>query len=77
MKVEPDTIDVSKARRRFPALSRVVEGAPALFADAPGGTQVPRAVVEAMARYLTESNANTGGAFVTSKETDATITEAR
>jgi cysteine desulfurase family protein (TIGR01976 family) len=77
MKVEPDTIDVSKARRRFPALSRAVEGAPALFADAPGGTQVPRAVVEAMARYLTESNANTGGAFVTSKETDATITEAR
>jgi cysteine desulfurase family protein (TIGR01976 family) len=77
MHAERDTIDVSAARRRFPALSRSVEGAPALFADAPGGTQVPNTVIEAVARYLSERNANTGGAFVTSEETDETVAEAR
>jgi cysteine desulfurase family protein (TIGR01976 family) len=77
MKAEPHTIDVSATRRRFPALSRSVDGAPAVFADAPGGTQVPRTVVEAMARYLIESNANSGGAFVTSEETDETVAAAR
>jgi len=48
-----------------------------VFADAPGGTQAPLDVIHAMASYLERSNANTGGAFATSKETDALIGEAR
>jgi cysteine desulfurase family protein (TIGR01976 family) len=47
-----------------------------VFADAPGGSQVPDAVVEAMADYLRRSNANAHGSFVTSQETDDLIAEA-
>lgn len=70
-------LDVLDVRRRFPALGRFVGAQPALFADAPGGTQVPGSVIEAMARYLRASNANTGGAFATSVETDELVTSAR
>jgi cysteine desulfurase family protein (TIGR01976 family) len=70
--------DVSSVRARFPALARTdPSGRPVVFADAPGGTQVPETVIEAMAAYLRRSNANTGGAFATSMETDAVIEEAR
>jgi len=47
-----------------------------VFADAPGGSQVPDAVVEAMADYLRRSNANAHGAFATSLDTDNVIEEA-
>jgi cysteine desulfurase family protein (TIGR01976 family) len=69
--------DLSALRGHFPALSREVGGRSAVFADAPGGTQVPGAVIEAVAGYLTRSNANQGGAFVTSEETDRVIHDAR
>jgi cysteine desulfurase family protein (TIGR01976 family) len=70
------TLDVARARARFPSLARTLDGEPVVFADAPGGTQVPESVVEAMAAYLRTSNANTHGAFATSQETDALIVEA-
>jgi len=70
-------LDVDKVRREFPALGRARNGRPVLFADAPGGTQVPQRVIDAMATYLRERNANTGGAFDTSRETDELIVEAR
>jgi cysteine desulfurase family protein (TIGR01976 family) len=69
--------DLSKLRERFPSLSLTLGGRPCVFADAPGGTQVPDEVVQAMARYLRSTNANEGGAFVTSQETDELIGEAR
>src|SRR5919108_3697262 len=69
--------DLSLLRSRFPALAREVGGAPALYADAPGGTQVPDSVIDAMTRYLARSNANQGGAFPTSEETDRVIHDAR
>src|SRR5215216_5469606 len=69
-------LDLESVRARFPALSRTLDGGPAVFADAPGGTQVPDSVIEAMSAYLRTSNANTHGAFVTSQETDAVIAEA-
>lgn len=47
-----------------------------VFADAPGGSQVSEAVIEAMAAYLRTSNANAGGAFATSRESDHLIAEA-
>lgn len=71
------TLDIEQIKQRFPALSRAVGDEPAVFADAPGGTQVPRSVIDAMVRYLEGSNANEGGAFVTSQETDRLIDEAR
>jgi cysteine desulfurase family protein (TIGR01976 family) len=63
--------DVAAVRARFSALDR-----PTAFFDAPGGTQTPDSVVEAMARYLRESNANLGGAFETSRRSDALVVSA-
>jgi cysteine desulfurase family protein (TIGR01976 family) len=75
---EPHTraLDAAAIRGRFPALARHVGGRPAIFADAPGGTQVPESVIEAMAGYLRSSNANRGGAFVTSRESDEVVADA-
>src|SRR5207248_7561347 len=70
-------IDVTRVRERFPALARTQDGRPVVFADAPGGTQVPGSVIDAMAGYLRESNSNTHGVFPTSIETDALIGDAR
>lgn len=70
-------LDVAAIRRAIPALAREVAGRPAVFADAPGGTQVCAAVIAAMGHYLAHANANLGGAFVTSQETVALVAEAR
>jgi len=62
---------VEEVRARFSALQQ-----PLAFFDGPGGTQVPDSVIEAIAGYLRESNANTGGPFATSRHTDALLVEA-
>lgn len=69
--------DVQAVREMFPALAREVQGRPAVFLDNPGGTQVPRPVVEAIADYLYNHNANHGGEFATSRESDAIVAAAR
>jgi cysteine desulfurase family protein (TIGR01976 family) len=66
------TLDVTSIRRRFSALDRKLA-----FFDGPGGTQVPDEVVEAIAGYLRESNANLGGPFETSRRSDLLVGEAR
>jgi cysteine desulfurase family protein (TIGR01976 family) len=70
------TFDPEALRRRFPALSMFHDGQPMAFFDGPGGTQVPDSVIDAVARYYRESNANAGGAFVTSERSDAIVAEA-
>ena len=64
-------------RSAFPALDRRDRGIPVAYFDGPGGTQVPRQVVEAMSDYLYLHNANTHWAFPSSVETDAALAEAR
>ena len=64
-------------RSHFPALERRHNGQPVAYFDGPGGTQVPRRVVEAMTDYLYHHNANTHWAFPTSRETDEAIADAR
>ena len=71
------TLDIAWVRQQFPALNQKVKGQPAVFFDAPGGTQVPRRVMDAIVNYLASSNANTGGAFLTSHSTDQIIDDAR
>ena len=56
-----ETTMVDYCRRQFPALQREENGRPVAFLDGPAGTQVPLVVIEAMARYFTECNANEGG----------------
>jgi cysteine desulfurase family protein (TIGR01976 family) len=70
-------LDWPEVRGMFPALRRQIRGQPVVFADAPGGTQVPESVITAIAGYLRDRNANTGGAFATSIETDQLIADAR
>jgi cysteine desulfurase family protein (TIGR01976 family) len=70
------TFDVEALRAEFPALRREQDGRPVAFLDGPGGTQVPQRVVDAVAAYLTDTNANSGGAFLTSEATDAMVDEA-
>lgn len=64
---------VSQLRRQFPALYRVVNGKTAVYLDGPAGTQVPRRVIDAISRYLEQCNANHGGLFPTSRDSDASL----
>jgi cysteine desulfurase family protein (TIGR01976 family) len=83
--VPKQTIEPSRAamtsteeiRRCFPALARTHNGYPVAYFDGPGGTQVPRTVMEAMNDYLYHHNANAHWAYPTSEETDAIIDSAR
>jgi cysteine desulfurase family protein (TIGR01976 family) len=71
-------LDLRSIRARFPALARIGEnGRPPVLADAPGGSQVPDAVIEAVAGHYRRGMSNTHGAFATSQETDDVISEAR
>jgi cysteine desulfurase family protein (TIGR01976 family) len=65
-------LDLAAVRARFSSLQRGLA-----FFDGPGGTQTPDEVIEAIATYLRESNANLGGRFETSRKTDALVTDAR
>jgi cysteine desulfurase family protein (TIGR01976 family) len=62
---------VEAVRSRYSALDR-----PVAFFDGPGGTQVPDVVIEAMAAYLRESNANLGGPFATSRASEHVVEQA-
>jgi cysteine desulfurase family protein (TIGR01976 family) len=70
-------LDLTYVRSQFPSLAQTVNGHPAAFLDGPGGTQVPQRVIDAISDYLRHNNANTGGAYATSRRTDAMIAEAR
>lgn len=76
-KIAPRVAAVSEIRAHFPALARQHSGHKVAYFDGPGGTQVPRAVAEAMTDYLFNHNANTHWAYPTSEETDAAIEYAR
>jgi cysteine desulfurase family protein (TIGR01976 family) len=70
-------LDLAWVRSQFPSLSQTVNGHPAAFLDGPGGTQAPQRVIDAISDYLRRDNANTGGAYATSRNTDAMIAGAR
>src|SRR5262245_16442044 len=69
-------LPVDWCREQFPALARQVAGQPAIFFDGPAGSQVPECVIEAIGNYLRTSNANHGGLFATSRESDALLENA-
>ena len=76
-KPKTEVLPVDEIRKHFPALERVHNNYPVAYFDGPGGTQVPRYVVEQMSDYLYHHNANTHWAYPTSAETDAAIEHAR
>ena len=73
----PKSLDSAWVRQQFPSLQTQVNGQAAAFLDGPAGTQVPRQVVDAISNYLLHDNANTCGAFATSRQNDAMIARAR
>jgi cysteine desulfurase family protein (TIGR01976 family) len=74
---EAKPLDVAWVRAQFPSLQLQVNGHPAAFLDGPAGTQVPRQVMDAIRDYYLRSNANTCGAFDTSRRNDQIIDSAR
>lgn len=69
----PTGLDVTAIRARFPGLRRESSGRPVVMFDGPAGSQVPESVAAAMTDWLLHHNANRGGAFATSRETDAMV----
>ena len=65
------TLNPTTIRSQFPSLNR-----PAIFFDNPGGTQIARQSLERINQYLTQHNANHGGAFASSIQSDAVLEEA-
>jgi cysteine desulfurase family protein (TIGR01976 family) len=70
-------LDITWVREQFPSLKLLVNGQPAAFLDGPAGTQVPKQVIDAIQNYFLTSNANTCGAFETSRRNDAIIDRSR
>jgi len=64
-------------RQDFPALSREYNGRSLVYLDGPGGSQVPQAVIHAVSKYYQNSNSNSHGTFITTRETDEVIEYAR
>src|SRR3984893_19162434 len=65
-------LDVQAARRRFSSLQGDF-----VFLDAPGGSQVPDEVGDAIARALREASANIGANYETSKRVEHILATAR
>ncbi|HTP23577.1 MAG TPA: cysteine desulfurase-like protein [Solirubrobacteraceae bacterium] len=69
-------LDLASIRAQFSALGREVNGFPAVYLDGPGGSQTPDLVARAVADYLLGANANVGGPFVTSVDSELLVHEA-
>jgi cysteine desulfurase family protein (TIGR01976 family) len=67
----------ARARKDFPALQRPRDGSELAFLDGPGGSQVPRCVIEAIEDFYASCNVNTQGNFPPSREVDRRIQVAR
>ena len=71
-------IDLDKVRSNFPSLSLKDDNEnQIIYLDGPGGTQVPSSVIDAISNYYRQSNSNTHGEFITSKETDSIMDSMR
>jgi cysteine desulfurase family protein (TIGR01976 family) len=70
-------LDLDWIRTQFPALQQEMNRHPIAFLDGPGGTQVPKRVVDAIGHHLITSNANLHGAFATSERTEILVEQAR
>src|SRR2546430_9796759 len=74
---EKKAFDIAWVREQFPSLKLQVNGQNAAFLDGPAGTQVPKQVMDAVQNYLMSANANTYGAFLTSRRTDEMVLSTR
>jgi len=68
---------IDNCRKDFPSLSKQYNGRPLIYLDGPAGSQIPQTVIDAMIGYYKSSNANTHGAFITSRDTDTVLARTR
>lgn len=69
-------LDIARIRTAFPSLSVADGGRRCVYFDNPGGTQVPRQVIDRTVDCLTRANANLGGAFASSIAAGEIVDEA-
>jgi cysteine desulfurase family protein (TIGR01976 family) len=74
---ETNAFDIAWVREQFPSLTLTYNHHASAFLDGPAGTQVPKQVMDAVQYYFLGANANTYGAFLTSRRNDETIRSAR
>ena len=70
-------IDLSPVRKKYPAIQETVHGRNRIFFDGAAGTQLPQQVLDAMMEYMVMCNANYGGYYRTSVETDEMLVGVR
>ncbi len=67
-------LDLPTIRNQFPTLrQQAQQPSPAVFFDNPGGTQIAQDLLKRMNAYLVENNANHGGAFRSSQQSDVVL----
>jgi cysteine desulfurase family protein (TIGR01976 family) len=66
-----------RCRADFPALMRDRQGVNLAFLDGPGGSQVPKVVIDTMVDFYATCNVNTHGKFLPSQEVDRRMDAAR
>ncbi len=69
---------VPQLREEFPSLQRIAPNGTDLvvYLDGPAGSQVPQSVIKAIGNYYLKHNANSGGCFPSSQETNALMADA-
>ncbi|WKA59497.1 cysteine desulfurase-like protein [Planococcus shenhongbingii] len=77
MKTSETTFPITEVREQFPALKRTYHGKPVVYFDGPGGSQVVKTAIAAIAGYMENGGANLHGAFPSSWETEEVIAEAK
>ncbi len=75
--IEMTQIGLSPLRKQYPAIQKKVHGQKRIFFDGAAGTQLPQQVLDAMMEYMIMSNANYGGYYRTSIETDEILVKVR
>ena len=74
----PSELDVIRVRQDFPILQRAVRGKPLVYLDSAATTQKPKQVLDVLANYYAQQNANIHrGVYVLSAEATAAYDEAR
>ncbi|MBB5179777.1 cysteine desulfurase family protein (TIGR01976 family) [Planomicrobium koreense] len=73
MKVTETEFPIQAVREQFPALKRTYHGKSVAYFDGPGGSQVVKSAIDAIASYMERGGANLHGSFPSSWETEETI----
>src|SRR5260370_2630562 len=74
---DTNAFDIAWVREQFPSLTLQFNRHGSAFLDGPAGTQVPKQVMDAVQYYFLGANANTYGAFLTSRPNDEMILSTR